>query len=70
MKTQKETHRRLGVIWRRFRDRFGARSFMFSLILESSRKESRDRPVVSGTIPGTIDDSPFLVGPTEKKIDR
>lgn len=58
-----EIHHRLGVTWRRFRDRFGGRSFMFSLILESSRKEYRDSPVVSGS----IKDSPLLVGPDEQK---
>lgn len=60
-----EIHHRLGVTWRRFCDRFGGRSFMFSLILESSRKESRDSPVVSGS----INDSPLLVGPDEQKSE-
>lgn len=65
-----ESHRRFGVTWRSFRDGLGARSFMVSLIFESSRKESRDRPVVSDTTLIGRNDSPLLVGPDEQKGEK
>lgn len=65
-----EFYCRFGFSWRRFRDRFGARWSIFSLVLESSRKESRDRPVVSDTTLIGQNDSPLLVGSDERKGDK
>lgn len=65
-----EFYCRFGFSWRRFRDRFGTRWSKFSLVLESSRKESRDSPVVSGTTLIGQNDSPLLAGLGERKGDK